>query len=73
MQFVWWLTGVMATITACRFVILVFKRLTCKASMEDLIDKASNGFHSAADKVAENIKTRKQEKNTKEEGCSIYQ
>ena len=62
MQFVWWLIGVYATITACRFVILVFKRFTGKASMEDLIDKASNGFQKAADKVAENIKERKKEK-----------
>ena len=63
MELVLWLTGVLVTIAGCRFVILVFKRLTSREAMNDLIDKASEGFHNAADKVANNIKEKKKKKN----------
>ena len=55
MQFVWWLTGVCFVIALSRFVILVFKRLMSKENMDDLIDKANNGLHSAANKAVDSI------------------
>ena len=67
MQFVWWLTGVIATITACRFVILVFKRLTSKESLEALIDSAACGIGNAANNVSNKIQKRKELKREKEE------
>lgn len=62
MQFIWWLTGVVATITACRFVILVFKKLTSKENMEALIDSATDGIARSANNVADRIRSKKREK-----------
>lgn len=67
MQFVWWLTGVIATITACRFVILVFKKLTSKENMEDLIDSMGAGLNRAANKVGDGIRMRKEQRKQKKE------
>lgn len=62
MQFVWWLTGVCVVIGCCRFVLLVFKRLTSRENMNDLIDRASDGFHNAAERVADSIKQKREKK-----------
>lgn len=55
MQIVWWLTGVLVTISAIRFVFLVFKKLMTKDNMNDLIDRANEGIHNAANKVVNGI------------------
>ena len=52
----------LAILAGCRFVILVFKRLTSKENMNDLLDKANEGFHTAADKVVNSISERKEKK-----------
>lgn len=65
MQFVWWMTGVLATITAVRFVVLVFKRLTSKENMNYLLDRANDGLHNTADKVGNYLKDKNQKKKKK--------
>ena len=69
MQFVWWLTGVIATVTACRFVFLVFRRLTSKENLEALIDSAACGIGNAANGISNKIQKRKQLKREKEEAA----
>ena len=65
MQFVWWLTGVCATVAACRFVILVFKRLTSKESLNSMLDRANYGLHNAANKVAYGLEQSKKNRKKK--------
>ena len=55
MKLALWIAGILFTVFACRFVILIFKRLTSRENMEDLIDKMSVGFGHAADKIADKI------------------
>ena len=63
MEFVWWLTGMLAMITASRFVILVFRKVTSKENMNRLLDKAGDGMNHAADKVTDYIRDKKRRKN----------
>ena len=59
MNFVWWLTGVLATLAALKFVFLVFRKLTSKESMNAVIERAQEGMHDAANKVVKKIQTKK--------------
>lgn len=65
MQFVWWITGVLATITGVRFVFIVFKRLTSKENINLLVDRANEGLHNTADKVEFYIKKKQKERAKK--------
>lgn len=65
MEFVWWLTGVCATIAACKFVIAVFRRLTSKNSMNAFLDRAEDGFYNSADRVTNYIRRKKAEKDNR--------
>ena len=70
MQFVWWLTGVLATVAMCKFVLLVFKKLTSKENLETVLEKANNGLHDAADNVGEYLK-KKQRQRKKKNRCTV--
>ncbi len=59
MQFIWWLTGVLAIITGCRFVLMVFKKVTSKENMASVIDHAQQGMMNAADSAANYFKSKK--------------
>ena len=59
MQVLWWLTGCLAIIAGCRFIILAFRRLTSKENMNALIDRAEDGFQNTFDKIEKNFKKRK--------------
>ena len=63
MEFLWWLTGVFATIMAIRFLILVFKRISSKENLEAIIDKAQDGIRNGAEKVGDYVKNKKNKKN----------
>ena len=63
MQFLWWLTGVMAVIAGCRFILLVFRKLTSKESMEAVLNKAENGLKKTATNATDFLKKKKQERH----------
>lgn len=65
MEFVWWLTGVLAMIAAIKFVILVFKRLTSKDALNAVLDRAQDGMANTADRVANYVKKKKAEKDNR--------
>lgn len=70
MKFVFWLTGVCAIIAACKFVILVFKKVTSKENMNEMLDRANYGLQDAANRAAswydKNKERRKKQKVEKE-------
>lgn len=65
MQFVWWLTGVLAVILGCKFVIQVFRRLGSKENLEEFIDRAQDGMNAAADRVGNYMKQKRKQKEEK--------
>lgn len=65
MKLVWWFAGVMATIYGIKFVIAVFQRLTGKQQINSLIDKANKGIQTTAQKTAEYIKQKREEKDNR--------
>ena len=65
MEIVWWLAGILASLTACKFVFAVFKRIGSKATLEEVIDRAEEGITNGANKIADKLKKRKEEKHEK--------
>lgn len=66
MKLILTLAGFLAVWTGLKFVFLVFKRLSNKNSMNDLIDRMEDGMAEGADKVAGYLKQKKR-KEKKEE------
>lgn len=62
MQFVYWLTGVCITIACCKIVLRVFRRLTSKDNIDDMIDRATDGINNTADRVADSIRQKKEQR-----------
>ena len=67
MQTVLWFAGVLCVWTAMKFVFMVFKRLSSKNSMNDLIDRMEDGMAEAADNVAGYCKKKRRMKKEKEQ------
>lgn len=66
MQFAWWLTGIMASFVAIRFVWRVFKRLASKENLDAIVDNAANGMKRTATNMGNYFKQRKQKKEEQE-------
>lgn len=67
MQTILWFAGVLAVWTGLKFVFMVFKRLSSKNSMNNLLDRMEDGMADAADTVANGWKNRKTRKRKEEE------
>lgn len=65
MQFVWWLTGVLATLGGIKFVWMVFKKLTSKENLEAVLDRAEDGMNNTADRIGNYFKKKKAEKDNR--------
>lgn len=65
MGFVQWLIGVLATISAIKFVWMIFKSLTSKENMRRVMEKANDGLHDAAEDVSYWIKKKNAERKKK--------
>ena len=65
MQLVWWFAGVLATLAGIKFVFAVFRKLTSKEQIDNLMQKANDGIHNTSERVAYYIKQRKEEKDNR--------
>lgn len=72
MEFVLWLAGVLATVTACKFVFAVFKRISSKDNLADVIDIANQGISNGANKLVDSIKKRKERKHEEKPIVTIH-
>lgn len=70
MEFIWWCTGILATIASLRFIWLVFRKLTSKEALTAILEKASDGFENAAEKLKDKAlekRLKKEEQKAKQE------
>lgn len=65
MEFIWWLTGVCATIAGIKFVILLFKRVTSKENLNAFIDSAEDHMNNGVKRVENYFKKKKAEKDNR--------
>ena len=63
METILWFAGVLALWTGLKFVFMVFKRLSSKNSMNNLIDRMEDGMVQGADTVAGYIKKNRKKKD----------
>ena len=64
---VWWFVGVCGTLTALKFVIVLFKSLFSKDSMKLAIGALGDKISDANEVISEKIKAKAEEKKKKKE------
>lgn len=70
MEFVWWVTGILATVAALRFVWMVFRKLTSKEALTAILEKAGEGMENCAEKLKDKAlekRLKKEEQKAKQE------
>ncbi len=67
MKLIWWLICFLTLWTILKFVVLVFKRLGSKTSLNRLIDKGEDKMKDGADRFADWVRSGKREKEKEED------
>lgn len=55
-NFVMWFAGILATFAAIKFLMVTFKSLFSKESMQNVLDRVGDGVSSANEKLTEKMK-----------------
>jgi len=64
---VWWFFGVCATLTALKFVIVLFRSIFNKETMQNAIETAGNKISETSEKMTEKIKEKAAERRVRKE------